>query len=234
MKICRCYLKHYPKWTHYHLSMDKQRQLILKSMKDFRPDIKDNEIDEYIPYEKDIQSSGADESKRFGEMIDIVWKLKTNYSEKSVRDSSFGTYEGDGKKHSEIITPELWKEKNTGRFSETDSRWFKKTRDSDTKTKSKIYWYVDFDGRENLKKLVDELDVKEFYCSADFTENYSRYDVDPDSLVMEATKEAIFYQTIFEMIWNGNSLGEIVKAVSTDEMSISKTGVADYKKLVGL
>jgi hypothetical protein len=214
--------------------MDKQRQLILKSMKDFRPDIKDNEIDEYIPYEKDIQSSGTDESKRFGEMIDIVWKLKSGYTEKSVKDSSFGTYEGDGKKHSEIITPELWKEKNTGRFSDTDSRWLKKTRNPNSETKRKIYWYVDFDSRENLSKLVNELDVNEYYCSADFTENYSKYDVEPDDIIMESTKESIFYQTIFRMIWNGNSLGEIKNAVSTNEMTISKTGIADYKKLVGI
>jgi len=25
----RCYLKHYPKWKHYDLSIDKQRELIL-------------------------------------------------------------------------------------------------------------------------------------------------------------------------------------------------------------
>ena len=35
------------------------------------------------------------------------------------------------------------------------------------------YWYVDIDGRENLKQLVEDLDVKETYISADFTADYS-------------------------------------------------------------
>lgn len=235
MRICRCYLKKYPKWKYYNLSLDKQRELILNNLKEltFFSILADDEIAEYIPYEKHIQSTGSDESNRFGEMIDKVWKLKSRYKEKNVKDYSYGTYQGDEKTHNEIITPELWREKNTGRYTETDSRWIKKTRSPDSNTKVKIYWYVDFDGRENLKNLVDDLDVNEFYCSADFAENYSKYDVEPDSLLMESTKGAIFHQTIFKMIWDGKSLGEIKKAVSKDGMTITKPAVKDYRELVG-
>ena len=226
MKICRCYLKDYPKWTYYDHSLDKQRELILNTFKELALNgLEDDEIDEYIPYDRTIHSTGGDEARRFGQMIDWT-QVKSNKKGESV-------YVG-------------------GRFSKEDSRWMRKKRNPDTKIRAKIYWYVDFEGRENLKSLIDDLENKvlvespsrpkelpprydqEWFYSADFTENYSKYDVEPDSLVMESTKEAIFYQTIFEMIWNGNSLGEIVEAVSTDDMTITRTGVANYKKQLEL
>ncbi len=226
MKICRCYLKDYPKWTYYDHSLDKQRELILNTFKELALNgFEDDEIDEYIPYDRTIHSTGGGEARRFGQMIDWT-QVKSNKKRESV-------YVG-------------------GRFSKEDSRWMRKKRNPDKKIRAKIYWYVDFEGRENLKSLIADLENKvlvespsrpkelpprydqEWFYSADFTENYSKYDVEPDSLVMESTKEAIFYQTIFEMIWNGNSLGEIVEAVSTDDMTITRTGVANYKKQLEL
>ena len=44
MKVCRCYLKHYPKWSHYHLSLEKQRDLILDRYKEYS-DLQDDEIE---------------------------------------------------------------------------------------------------------------------------------------------------------------------------------------------
>jgi hypothetical protein len=182
----------------------------------------DDEIDEYIPYERTIHSTGGDEAKRFGDMIDWT-QVKTNKRGESVH---LG-----------------------GRFSKEDIRWMRKSRNSDSNIRAKIFWYVDFEGRENLKMLIDDLENKiwtdnssspypkgkrqEWFWSADFTEDYSKYDVEPDDLLMDETKEAIFYQKIFHGIHNGKSLGEIVKLVSTDKMTISKPAVSNFKKLIG-
>ena len=67
---------------------------------------------------------------------------------------------------------------------------------------------MDIGGRENLKQLVEDLDVKETYISADFTADYSPYEIEPDALITEETQSAVFYQTIFEMI---NEQTELIK-----------------------
>jgi hypothetical protein len=113
------------------------------------------------------------------------------------------------------------------------NEWFKKTRNPDQKPKVKIYWYVDISGRENLTQLVDDLDVKETYISADFTADYSPYEIEPDALITEETQSAVFYQTIFEMIRNKVSLREIAKSVSNEEMSITHTAVGNLKESAG-
>jgi hypothetical protein len=108
--------------------------------------------------------------------------------------------------------------------------WIRKSRIEDSKTKIKIYWYVDFDSRENLSNLIDELNVNENFLSADFTEDYSKFEVEPDTIVKESTKEAIFYQTIFDLIRDKNSLREIANKVSTNEMTISAPAIGELKK----
>ena len=103
--------------------------------------------------------------------------------------------------------------------------WITKTRDSNYKPKAKIYWYVDIEGRENLKQLVEDLDVKEWFYSADFTEDYSKYEVEPDEIVVEETKQSEFYQRIFEMANDGISNGKIAEAVKTNEISITRQAI---------
>ena len=54
MRYFRCYLKHYPKWKHYDLSFDKQRELILNSEV---LDCEETYIDGAIPYDGKISAS---------------------------------------------------------------------------------------------------------------------------------------------------------------------------------
>ena len=225
MKTYRAYLKLYPEWKYYDLSLDRQRELILNNIKEDALDgLEDDEIDEYIPYEREFQSTGPDESKRFGEMID--WEqVITNKK-------------GD----SQYIG---------GRFSKEDSSWMRKKRNPDKKIRAKIFWYVDFEGRENLKQLIDDLENKiwtdnssrpkelppsysqEWFWSADFAVDYSKYDVEPDVVVTENTQESKFYQNIFELIRSCEySLKEIAESVSTDNFSISHTQIGTLKKSV--
>jgi hypothetical protein len=174
LKICRCYLKDYPKWTHYDLSIEKQREMILNS------DLfgcEEDYIDEVIPYDAEINSGGG-----------VQRNIFVNRNE-----------------------------------------WFKKNRNPNIKPKVKIFWYVDLNGRDRLKQLVYDLEEKESFYSADFTENYSRHEVEPNEIILESTKEAIFYQTIFKMLWDEHSLGEIKKAVETDQLTISRTGIKNYR-----
>ena len=178
LRILRCYLKHYPKWKHYDLSIDKQRELILNSEILGR---EEEYVDEVITKPINLNTSGG-------------------------------------------IQRNIFVDRN---------EWFNKHRDSNKKPTAKIYWYVDIDGRENLKQLVDDLDVKETYISADFTADYSFYEVEPDALITEDTESAVFYQTIFEMLRNKVSLREIAKSVSNEEMSITHTAVGNLKESAG-
>ena len=178
MRILRCYLKHYPQWKHYDLSIDKQRELILNCEV---LGCEEEYVEEVISYDRNLNTSGGSERQVFLHMDD----------------------------------------------------WFKKSTNPNLKPKAKIYWYVDIDGRENLKQLVEDLDVKEIYISADFTADYSPYEVEPDALITEETQSAVFYQTIFEMIRNKVSLREIAKSVSNEEMSITHTAVGNLKESAG-
>ena len=178
MRHLRCYLKHYPKWKHYDLSIDKQRELILNCEV---LGCEEEYVEEVIHRDRSLNTSGGSERHVF---------LPVN-------------------------------------------EWFKKTRNPDQKPKVKIYWYVDISGRENLTQLVDDLDVKETYISADFTADYSPYEIEPDALITEETQSAVFYQTIFEMIRNKVSLREIAKSVSNEEMSITHTAVGNLKESAG-
>jgi hypothetical protein len=225
LKTFRAYLKHYPKWQYYDLSLDWQRELILNNIKeDALNGLEDDEIDEYIPYERKFQSTGPDESKRFGEMID--WEqVKTNKKGESV-------YIG-------------------GRFSKEDSSWMRKKRNPDKKIRAKIFWYVDFEGRENLKNLIDDLENKiptdnssskypkgkeqEWFWSADFAVDYSKYDVEPDVVVTENTKESKFYQNIFELIREDKlSYLQIAEEVSNPKknLTISDSQIGRMKELI--
>jgi hypothetical protein len=111
--------------------------------------------------------------------------------------------------------------------------WFKKSRNPDQKTKIKIYWYVDIDGRENLTQLVEDLDVKETYISVYFTADYSPYEVEPVALITKDTESTVFYQTIFKMINNKVSLREIAKSVANEEISITHTALGNLKESAG-
>ena len=74
---------------------------------------------------------------------------------------------------------------------------------------------------------------QEWFWSADFAVDYSKYDVEPDVVVTENTQESKFYQNIFELIRSGEySLKEIAESVSTDNFSISHTQIATFKKYV--
>jgi len=42
--------------------------------------------------------------------------------------------------------------------------------------------------------------VKETYISADFTADYSPYEVEPDALITEDTESAVFYQTLRKVL----------------------------------
>ena len=111
--------------------------------------------------------------------------------------------------------------------------WFKKNRNPNINPKVKLYWYVDIDDREKLNQLVNDIDVNETFYSADFTADYSIYEVQPDALIKEDTESAVFYQTIFEMLRNKVSLREIAKSVSNEEMSITHTAVGNLKESAG-
>ena len=111
--------------------------------------------------------------------------------------------------------------------------WFKKNRNPNINPKIKLYWYVDIDGREKLNQLVNDIDVNETFYSADFTADYSIYEVQPDALIKEDTESAVFYQTIFEMLRNKVSLREIAKSVSSDAISITQTAVGNLKENAG-
>ena len=165
LKVYRCYLKELPLWTHYKLTCDKQRELIIARIAEYTR-VTEDEIEEVV-----LKQGGKD--------------------------------------------------------------WITKTRDSNYKPKAKIYWYVDIEGRENLKQLVEDLDVKEWFYSADFTEDYSKYEVEPDEIVVEETKQSEFYQRIFEMANDGISNGKIAKAVSTKEMSITRQAIGLMRNSVG-
>ena len=139
LRILRCYLKHYPKWKHYDLSVDKQRELILNSE---LLGCNEEYVDEVIPYDRKISTSGGIQRNIFIDRND----------------------------------------------------WFKKNRNPNINPKIKLYWYVDIDGREKLNQLVNDIDVNETFYSADFTADYSTYEVEPDALITEETQSAVFYQ----------------------------------------
>jgi hypothetical protein len=92
--------------------------------------------------------------------------------------------------------------------------WFNKNQNSNINPKVKIYWYVNIDGRENLNQLINDIDVNETFYSADFTADYLIYSIQPKAIIEENTREAVFYQTIFEMLRNKVSLRNIAKSVS--------------------
>jgi len=112
--------------------------------------------------------------------------------------------------------------------------WFRKPKLEGVKTKAKIAWYLDVDNtREQLNRLVEECETSDIFYSADFTADYSRYDIEPDTLVLESTKEAVFYQNIFEHIHkNKLSLAKIGEAVSSKDLSITAGALCALKKLV--
>ena len=112
--------------------------------------------------------------------------------------------------------------------------WFKKNRNPDIEPKFKIYWYVDIEGRDKLKQLVNDIGVNETFYSADFTADYSIYEVQPDALIKEDTESAVFYQTIFEMLRKKVSLREIAKSVSNEGINITHTAIGNLKESAGL
>ena len=232
LKTVRAYAKLFPKWTHYNLTLELQRNLIIKSiLKEtavFGCDCEDN-IDEVSSHEVVKQSSGYGESTEYGEMIDIIWKQKGSYTEKLFKDKR--TPDSPEKTlHSEIVTPEVWREKSTGRYSAEDSRWLRKPRNPDVETKLRIYWYIDGKASRNqLNKLYEEYDVNDLFFTADFSVDYRKYEIEPDATFYEDNKESKFYQKIFELIHeNKYSSREISKLVSNDEFSISHPPIADW------
>jgi hypothetical protein len=179
LRILRCYLKHYSKWKHYDLSIDKQRELILNCEV---LDCDEEYVDEVIPYDGKISTSGGIQRNIFIDRND----------------------------------------------------WFKKKRNSNINLKVKLYWYVDIDGREKLNQLANDIDVNETFYSADFTADYSIYEVQPDALIKEDTESAVFYQTIFEVLRNKVSLREIARSVSSDEISIAHAAIGNLKGNAGI
>ena len=112
--------------------------------------------------------------------------------------------------------------------------WFRKPKPDAIETKATIAWYLDTNNkRDQLERLVEECETRELFYSADFTADYSRYDMEPDALVLEDTKEAVFYQNIFEHIHtNKLSLAKIGEAVKTKDLSITAGALCALKKLV--
>ena len=112
--------------------------------------------------------------------------------------------------------------------------WFRKPKLEGVETKAKITWYLDTNKkREQLERLANECETKELFYSADFTADYSRYDIEPDVLVLEDTKEAVFYQNIFEHIHEDKLSNEkIAKAVSNTDITITAAAVWALKKWV--
>jgi hypothetical protein len=112
--------------------------------------------------------------------------------------------------------------------------WFRKPKPDGIEIKATISWYLDRDKtRTELERLANECETKELFYSADFTADYSRYDIEPDVLVLEDTKEAVFYQNIFEHIHEDKLSNEkIAKAVSNTDITITAAAVWALKKWV--
>ncbi len=173
----------------------------------------------------------------------MLEKLKRSYKEKTVKDYSFGTYEGDGKKHSKIITKEVWQEKSVERYSTEDNRWIRKPIKDGVETKLKIYWYADGKNqRIKLNNLYDDYEVDDLFLTTDFSIDYAKYDIEPDVMIFEDKKETRFYKKIFELIhtkeysyeskiWTCKyKTKEIKKIVSDGELTISHVTIADWIK----
>ena len=76
MRHLRCYLKHCPKWKHYDLSIDKQRELILNCEEEY--------VEEVISYDRNLNTSGGSERQVFLHMNDWFKKSRnTNLKQKS-------------------------------------------------------------------------------------------------------------------------------------------------------
>ena len=76
---------------------------------------------------------------------------------------------------------------------------------------------------------------QEWFWSADFAVDYSKYDVEPDVVVTENAQESKFYQEIFELIRSGKyKLKEIERIfkIRTNNFRISHTQIATFKKYV--
>ena len=58
MRHLRCYLKHYPQWKHYDLSIDKQRELMLNCEV---LGCEEEYVEEVISYDRNLNTSGGSE-----------------------------------------------------------------------------------------------------------------------------------------------------------------------------
>ena len=67
MRHLRCYLKHYPQWKHYDLSIDKQRELILNCEV---LGCEEEYVEEVISYDRNLNTSGGSERNVFLPMND--------------------------------------------------------------------------------------------------------------------------------------------------------------------
>jgi hypothetical protein len=236
IKIIKGYLKHYQKWKYYDFSIGKQRELILKEINEIKG-WDEKHIEEVMPYapflfrtekEEIYGEPFPDDYHRYGDDLLDPESLLKYYREK----------------RGEVSNPEVWIDLHTGGNIVHDTKWMRKLRKdfSDEETKGKIIWYFDTGHRGHLKELIIGQETNEEFYSADFTANYAShhlkefgvYDYEPDVLCKESTKEAIFYQTIFEKVMNKENVREIAMAVSTGDMSISYIDIINLKKNASL
>jgi hypothetical protein len=62
LRHLRCYLKHYPKWKHYDLSIDKQRELILNCEV---LGCEEEYVEEVISYDRNLNTSNEKYGRGF-------------------------------------------------------------------------------------------------------------------------------------------------------------------------
>ena len=182
MKTYRAYLKYFPKWKYYDLSLKKQRKLIIQK----GIGLSENEIEEKFTHElpkpktEDLQTSG-------------VYDLQ------------------EGKRGTSTL------------------------RNEDNTKKVICYWYIDLYDRQYLNLLYEVYETSDLIVTADFAVDYSKFDVEPDYVVTESTKESKFYQQLFILIREGGySYREISDLVCTNELKISHTQIGEMKKIMEL
>ena len=95
---------------------------------------------------------------------------------------------------------------------------------------TKIYWYL------NIESMQEDFEQNDICLTADFVSDFSDYTiVDSLKLVIDESKEALFYEKIFKLLREGeHSTRKIAELVATDELTISHSQVNEMKKLIRL
>jgi hypothetical protein len=95
---------------------------------------------------------------------------------------------------------------------------------------ARVYWYL------NVESMQEDFEQNDICLTADFVSDFSDYDiVDSLKLVIDESKEALFYEKIFKLLREGeHGVLKIAELVATDELTISHTQVNEMKKLIRL